>query len=631
MRGLRLGFGIARGGAGASFSIAFTGLSTDGIGTYGQVGGHAAISYTITPDNGTETVKWSASSDPGAAATFGTGASPTTFAAADGFLVYLHVTDGGHTVTRSFTARKAPATGGVDLDLSFPEDSAITSTNLIVNWTTNSNTLTFVSVSPTLPTGLSVNSSGTMTGTPTTITADATYTLTMQDAYGRQVTDTFTLEIVVASQLTAVDMQAQEANGDVPVALTGDNGTYFWILTTTDPAVNPPSRAQVLAGQTHTGSAAPAAGSVVYAGSTVNVSLPAGLNGSYYLVLADSDSIVFDGTAQAIDSTAPTLSGVSTTAGDTAADLDWSTNTGSGTAYWIVTTSATPPSNAAIIAGTGAVGSNFGSAAVSGSGAQTQITATSLTNGTTYYFHLFHRDTFSNDSIVSTTSVVPASAWVPTDLGSKLLFWADPTDFTKMWTDDAKTTQVSATGQTVARIADAGGSGREMAVVTATGPEITVSGSDYYFTVAEGENLYTPTALPQTSTDEVHMNVKPDASNGILLGTGNVSVVVGLFSNGSSGTISEGSGTPGFTADGVTVSPSNRDGLYDAIVTGSWVTVGVHPISMLNANWDTLRMWNYVSGGGFSFSGLCGDFLITSALTTGERASLQAWLTARKP
>jgi hypothetical protein len=211
------------------------------------------------------------------------------------------------------------------------------------------------------------------------------------------------------TQLSAVDMQAQAANGDVPVSLTGDNGTYFWILTTTDPAVSPPSRAQVLAGQTHTGAAAPAAGSVVYTGSTVNVDIPSGLNASYYLVLADGDSVVFDGTAQAIDSTAPTLSGVSTTAGDTTADLDWSTNTGSGTAYWIVTTSATPPSNAAIIAGTGAVGSNFGSAAVSGTGAQTTITATSLTNGTTYYFHLFHRDAVSNDSAVSTTSVVPSA------------------------------------------------------------------------------------------------------------------------------------------------------------------------------------------------------------------------------
>jgi hypothetical protein len=206
-RGLRgLGGGIVNP---PPFSIAFTGLSTDSIGSYGQVGNHAAISYTITPDNNTETVKWSNSSNPASAATFGTGANPTTFASVDGFLVYLHVTDGATTITRSFWARKAPATGGVDLDLSFQEDSAISSTNLVQNWTVNSNTLTLVSVSPTLPAGLSVNSSGTMTGTPTTPTADATYTLTMQDAYGRQVTDTFTLQIT--------DVDAWEIDGSTIV------------------------------------------------------------------------------------------------------------------------------------------------------------------------------------------------------------------------------------------------------------------------------------------------------------------------------------------------------------------------------------------------------------------------------
>lgn len=294
MRGLRLGLGLGSGrGTPPAFSVSFTGLSTDSLGTYGQIGNHASIGYTITPDLGTETVKWSNSSNPADAATYGTGANPTDFTASDESTVYLHVTDdpGDGAVTRSFSfpVRYAPgsvtestlsdwtidddvlnvnlasdftttnltgayvitglpsgavddgdgtisgtadgtpetanitatftdqygrtivgsytvdtvyrtqATGGTDLDLSFPEDSAITSTDLIANWTDNGNTLTFVSVSPTLPTGLSIASNGTMTGTPTTVTADATYTLTMQDEYGRQTSDTFTLEITDAS------------------------------------------------------------------------------------------------------------------------------------------------------------------------------------------------------------------------------------------------------------------------------------------------------------------------------------------------------------------------------------------------------------------------------------------------
>lgn len=182
----------------ASFTVSLTGL------TSGQaiIGDHASIGYTTDPVSATETVKWSASSDPGAAATFGTGASPTDFTSADGFSLYLHVTDGGETVTRSAPVRKAQATGGVDLDLSFVEDSAISSTDLTANWTTNGNTLTYAITGTALPAGLSVSSAGVMTGTPTTVTADATYTLRGTDEYGRTTDDTFTLEITAAASGT---------------------------------------------------------------------------------------------------------------------------------------------------------------------------------------------------------------------------------------------------------------------------------------------------------------------------------------------------------------------------------------------------------------------------------------------
>jgi hypothetical protein len=115
-RGLRRHPTFGRRGERAPFSFAFTGLATDSFGTYGPIGGHAGIGFvaidrqgnSITPD----AVKWSASLNPAAAATFGTGASPTDFAIANGFFVYLHMTydagEGPFTVTRSFAARPAP-------------------------------------------------------------------------------------------------------------------------------------------------------------------------------------------------------------------------------------------------------------------------------------------------------------------------------------------------------------------------------------------------------------------------------------------------------------------------------------------------------------------------------------------
>lgn len=393
--------GVIAGETSAAFAIALTGL------TAGEavIGDHASIGYTIDPDNGTETVKWSNSSNPADAATYGTGASPTDFTAGDGTPLYLHVTDGGETVTRSApiryaagtapsvgaqawtvddtavsldgsasganltfsyvlsgsaagvainpasglitgtptavssgtatitatdqygrtlqdtftwtaslraqataagglanpdwtvdddavsidtkpdftangntlgyvitglptgladdgdgtlsgtptvngqsgtvtitatdeygretvstftftTAYRTQATGGADLDLAFPEDSAITPTDLVQNWTTNGNTLTFDSVSPSLPAGLSINSAGVLSGTPTDVTADAQYTLTMLDEYGRSTADTFNLEITVVASDPAeftIVMRTTGASETVTLPMAGNN------------------------------------------------------------------------------------------------------------------------------------------------------------------------------------------------------------------------------------------------------------------------------------------------------------------------------------------------------------------------------------------------------------------------
>ena len=92
-----------------SFSIAITGL-TGGI---AEVGDHASIGYTINPDSGTETVKWSNSATSADAATYGTGAAPTDYAAGDGGTLYLHVTDGGDTITASAPIQYAAAVNTV--------------------------------------------------------------------------------------------------------------------------------------------------------------------------------------------------------------------------------------------------------------------------------------------------------------------------------------------------------------------------------------------------------------------------------------------------------------------------------------------------------------------------------------
>lgn len=101
-----------------------------------------------------------------------------------------------------------------------------------------------------------------------------------------------------------------------------------------------------------------------------------------------------------IDDTAPTLSSPTDAAsGSTGATLSVATNEVNGTLYWFVGTSATPPSAAALKAGTGAVA--FGSQAVTSAGVQ-NATASGLSASITYYAHFLHRDTAGNESAIAT-------------------------------------------------------------------------------------------------------------------------------------------------------------------------------------------------------------------------------------
>lgn len=108
------------------------------------------------------------------------------------------------------------------------------------------------------------------------------------------------------------------------------------------------------------------------------------------------------GAAGGGDVTAPVLSSpVGTTTGSTTATIGATTDEANGTLYGFVSTSATPPSDADLKAGTGAVWA--GSAAVSSTGAKT-LNATGLTASTGYYAHLLHTDAATNDSNTVTSA-----------------------------------------------------------------------------------------------------------------------------------------------------------------------------------------------------------------------------------
>lgn len=86
------------------------------------------------------------------------------------------------------------------------------------------------------------------------------------------------------------------------------------------------------------------------------------------------------------------------------ADLSVNSDTGSGTLYWFLSTSATPPTVANLKTGTGSVA--FDNQAVSGAGAQTMNNKGSLAEKTTYYAHFVQNTTNGDSAIVTSAGIV---------------------------------------------------------------------------------------------------------------------------------------------------------------------------------------------------------------------------------
>lgn len=107
------------------------------------------------------------------------------------------------------------------------------------------------------------------------------------------------------------------------------------------------------------------------------------------------------------DTTAPTLTlPLALPLGDTSGYLGVTTNEANGTLYYVVTTSATPPSAAQVKAGQndgGTAAVYAGSQAVSATGALS-ATATGLSSNTAYYAYFMHEDAAANRSSVSAAS-----------------------------------------------------------------------------------------------------------------------------------------------------------------------------------------------------------------------------------
>jgi len=231
--GLSLWSTTILGSGGASFSIALTGL-TDG---QAIIGDQASIGYTISPDNGTETVAWGTSAGD---STYGTGANPTDFTAGDGTLLWLTVTDDGESVSSTAPIRYAAGTAPTlaSESLTVDDDAA----NIDAS-ATGAN-LTFSYAASNLPSGLSINSStGAITGTPDDVFSGSA-SIVATDQYGRTLTYSQAFTITLRTQATAASalgpfsftQDVAIANQDLSADFTTNGNTLTYSIDPTLPS-----------------------------------------------------------------------------------------------------------------------------------------------------------------------------------------------------------------------------------------------------------------------------------------------------------------------------------------------------------------------------------------------------------
>lgn len=211
------------------------------------------------------------------------------------------------------------------------------------------------------------------------------------------------------SSPTGTKTGANTATGTV--STNEANGTLSVVVTT---SATKPSIAQVRAGQTNTGSAAPWSGNQAVSSTGTKTANATGLTPStaYYYHFQHRDAAGNDSTVETSasfttdppsDVTPPTLSsGVGTVKSNALIEVGATTNEANGTMYAVLTTSATPPSAAQVRAGQNNAGTAAAWAAnqaIGSTGAKT-FNAAAPAAATGYYPYIVHRDAAGNDSSV---------------------------------------------------------------------------------------------------------------------------------------------------------------------------------------------------------------------------------------
>jgi hypothetical protein len=256
----------------------------------------------------------------------------------------------------------------------------------------------------------------------------------------------------------------------------------------------------------------------------------------------------------------------------------------------------------------------------------------------------------AGDGSLQETSVTFGSAWSPSNLTS-LAAWYDPSDFTTMWQDSAKTTPVTGANQPIGYMADKSGNGRHALQATSgTRPTLKQDGNGYYYVDCAGTVFLDMTATSASMFNNIGVLDVSVAVGGypgttwqpLLLSrvSGSTYLWVGSI-NSSSGT---GLGGRRLTSDGwqqvelasIPATPSvliheiNYAGAMGYIyVNGSLSQSGSFQTAGNTANYSPTMVTLYGAGNGAGYGGKIYGVVMSYGLSAGERASIDTYLGAK--
>ncbi|MAF93370.1 hypothetical protein CMO85_01745, partial [Candidatus Woesearchaeota archaeon] len=417
-----------------------------------------------------------------------------------------------------------------------------------VSPTLSGGTVTSWSVSPSLPAGLSLDSStGAISGTPTAITSSATYTVTASNTGG---SDTATVTI--------------EVNDIAPSALTFSPNSFTLTKGTAMTTVTPTASGGAITGW------------------SVSPSLPAGLS-------LDSSTGAISGTPTAVTSSATYTITASNTGGSTTADvtievndiapssLTYSPNSFTltkGTAMTTVTPSSTGgaitgwsvspslPAGLSLDTSTGAIS---GTPTAVASSATYTVTASNTGGSTTADVTIVVNDiapaslSYSPNSFTLTKGTAMTTV-TPTSSGGTITTWSVSPSLPSGLSLDSSTGAISGTPSVVSTSTSYTITGSNTGGSTTATVSITVND------IAPSSLSYSPSSLTLTK-DTAMTTVTPTSSGGtVTTWSVSPSLPAGLALDSSTGAIS-GTPTAITSSASYTITASNTGGSTTASVT----------------------------------------------------------------